>query len=88
MIKTGNPFQSYELTPKEYHEATLFTDVQRAYLQNELAEKATSRLALRLDPTELHTFIQQEAYLIGQIELLQQLLAPPSQPAAQPTEQL
>ena len=88
MIENSNTFRSYTLTPKEYQEATQFTDVQRAFLQNELAEKAGQRLALRLDPTQLHEFIQQEAYLVGQIEFLQQLLAPSSQPAAQPTEQL
>ena len=88
MIERSNAFRSFQLTPQEYQDARQFTDTQRALLQNDLAEKAEQRLALRLDPTQLHEFIQQEAYLVGQIEYIQQLLAASSQPAAQPTEQL
>ena len=75
MQEIKNVFTAFELTAEEYNQATQFTDLQRAYLQTELANKAQLRLALVFDPLAAHEFVQNEAYLKGQMELLEQLLA-------------
>jgi hypothetical protein len=74
MQEVNNQFVTYELTEKEYQQATQFTDLQRAMLQNEYAAKAASRLALVFNPAAAHEFVQEEAYLKGQMELLESLL--------------
>ena len=83
MIKNPEPFPSFMFTEGDLIAALSFTDVQRGYLQTELAAKQQLRLALRFDPTAAHEFIQQEAYLIGQMELLVELLTPLPPPEAQ-----
>ena len=76
MQEVKNTFQQFEFTSKDYANATQFTDLQRAYLQTELASKAHARLALTFDPLAPHEFVQNEAYLKGQMELLELLLNP------------
>ena len=76
MITLPTRFQSYEFTEEEVISALTWTDLQLAYLRNELTDKMQQRLALRLDPLATHEFIQQEAYLTGQMELLEQLILP------------
>lgn len=75
-------FTRYEFTEQEFRDALTFTDVQRAYLQTMLAEKAEERLALEVNTAAINVFIQDEAYLKGQMELLTVLLLPPPKPAA------
>ena len=76
MQEVKNTFQQFEFTAKEYAQATQFTALQRAYLQTELAAKAHARLALTFNPLAAHDFVQNEAYLKGQMELLELLLNP------------
>lgn len=77
MIKNPERYPSYSIfTEDEIFHARSYNEIQRAWLETELAERVEMRLALRFDPTAAHEFVQQEAYLTGQMELLQQLLTP------------
>ena len=76
MQEVKNEFQQFEFTATEYANAIQFTDLQRAMMQTTLAEKAHARLALTFDPLAAHEFVQNEAYLKGQMELLVELLNP------------
>jgi len=88
MIQLNSKFLQFTLTADEAQLATQLSSLQFARLHNELTDRVDKRLSLRLDPNNVAEFTQQEAYLIGQIELLEQLLAdaaPSSQPAVPPT---
>lgn len=67
-------FTAFEFTEAELEQATTYTELQRAYLQTELANKAALRLAMIFNPLTINNDLQQEAYLKGQMELLEQLL--------------
>lgn len=69
-----NVFSSYELTDKEALEGSIFTTLQLQVLQNKLAEVATEKLNLEFDTTNQLSFIQQEAYKKGELELLTYLI--------------
>lgn len=75
MQEVKNVFQQFEFTAEEYNNAIQFNDLQRALLRTELAAKAQLRLALVFVPTAAHEFVQQEAYLKGQMEVLDYLLS-------------
>jgi len=55
-------------------EKFLLSDIQKQYIQTVLAEEAEKRLALDLDPNNVSSFVQAEAYLKGKIELAQYFL--------------
>lgn len=69
-----NSFSTYDLTDKETVEGSIFTDLQKKCIQNQLAMNAEEKLSLEYDPSEPATFIQQEAYKKGAIETLRYLL--------------
>lgn len=70
-----NSFTSYEFTEKEVIEGQIFTGLQTQMLQNKLSEYAAMKMELTHDPDHLYLSLQKEAELIGQIELLQFLIA-------------
>ena len=76
MIKQEELYPVFVFTDDDLIKSREFTDVQRGFLQTELAMRVKQRLSLRFDPTQPHEFIQQEAYLTGQMELLTELLLP------------
>lgn len=67
-------FASYELTEQEQRQGSIFTALQKQVLQNNLARYAEERLALEYDPEHPTLFLQQEAEIKAQIQLLQFLL--------------
>lgn len=84
MLKHTELFPSFSFTEDDLKVAHAFNDTTIGFLQTELADRVKQRLSLRFDPTQPHEFIQQEAYLTGQMELLTELLLP--QPSALLTE--
>lgn len=82
------PFKSYELTASEETAGKIFSIPQKLVLHNLLFTYAMEKLNLKYDPNEPMVFMQTEAELQGQINLLQFLLdesdATETQ-AAQPT---
>jgi hypothetical protein len=69
-----NTFTTFELSDKEALQSAIFTTLQLQNLQNQLANAAESRLALEFDANNPSDFLQQEAFLKGQIELLKFLI--------------
>jgi hypothetical protein len=69
-----NVFTSYELTDDEALHGSIYTTTQLNVLQSKLSEVATDKLNLEFDTSSPQIFIQQEAYLKGQLELIQYLI--------------
>lgn len=69
-----NSFSSYFMLEEDVITNSIFTLGQQQVLQNLLATKAEEKLALDFDVTNPNSFIQQEAYHKGQIDLLKYLL--------------
>ena len=69
-----NSFSSYQLTDKQALEGAVLTSLQKQCIQNLLAINAEEKLTLEYDLSDPNTFIQQEAYKKGAIEILQFLL--------------
>ena len=67
-------FNKYEMTEEESQRGNILTLSNQAVIQNLIAEKAEAKLSLQLDPANFNAYIQEEAYLKGQIEILQFLL--------------
>ena len=73
-VQIINTFSTFELSDKEAIQSAIFTTLQLQNLQNQLANAAESRLALNFDANNPSEFVQQEAFLKGQIELLKFLI--------------
>ena len=73
-VQIINTFSTFELSDKEAIQSAIFTTLQLQNLQNQLANAAESRLALNFDANNPSEFLQQEAFLKGQIELLKFLI--------------
>ena len=69
-----NMFSTYELTDDQALEGSRLTTLQTMVIQNLLANTAISRTNLEVDVANPNEFAQQEAFLKGQIELLQYIL--------------
>lgn len=67
-------FTKYQLTNEEELAAVQFSDMQRMYLQNIIAEAAEEKVLLTFDPANPHIFLQREAELQGTILTLTSLL--------------
>lgn len=74
MKQKPNSFTTYDLTDDEVIGGSTLTTVQEAVLQNKKAEIAEQRLNLVFDPLNPQDFVQQEAFLKGQIEILGYLI--------------
>lgn len=75
MIQIETPFTAYELTMEELKAARTLGTEQRAYYQTLMTDAATERLSIETDPLNPLQHLQQEAYLKGQIDILNMLLA-------------
>jgi hypothetical protein len=71
---TLNTFSSYSMLEEDVIVNSIFTIGQMQVLQNLLAVKAEEKLVLEYDVANPSSFIQEESYHRGQIELLQYLL--------------
>lgn len=69
-----NTFTTFELTPQEELQGSILTIGQKQVIHNKLADVANEKLALILDSNNLDRYIQQEASLKGQMDILQYLL--------------
>jgi len=69
-----NSFSTYNLSEKEALEGSILTDLQQKCLQNQLAIHAEEKLSLQYDPEKPMTFVQQEAYKKGAIDILRYLI--------------
>ena len=67
-------FTAYELTARETLESSIYTGLQQQVLHNHLSTYAEKKLALKYDPNDREVYLQQEAELTAQIELIQYLL--------------
>lgn len=72
MQTINNIFTSYSLTDKEKLQGTILNTDQKAVIQNMLSLVAQQKLGLKFSATQ--EFIQEEAYLSGQMDLLSNLL--------------
>jgi hypothetical protein len=81
-MKIENSFTQYELTLEEHAAAVAVSPLTLMYFQNLLAERALKRLELRVDTNEpTASWIAEEAYLAGQLDLLMLIredLTPPA----------
>lgn len=70
-----NDFTSYTFTEEELANAKILNPLQQMYLQTRLSEKAMQKVSLKVDSKNIESFLQEEAYLQGQIEFIQELLS-------------
>ena len=70
-----NEFTSYKLNEQEELEGSIFTITQKHVLHNLLAVNAAEKLIIEYDPEKPLTFVQEEAYKRGAIEILRFILA-------------
>ncbi len=69
-----NLFTKYELSPEETISGSILTTLNRACIQNLIADYAADKVSLKFDSTAPQIFVQQEAELQGKILILQHLL--------------
>lgn len=74
-LNTENPFQSWVMTEKESLQSKVLTLLQKQNLQNHIAELANKRINLKLDTTNLHSFMQEDAEYQGQMLILRWLIS-------------
>jgi len=67
-------FTHYELDAEELRIASSYPHVTYLWFRDLQATAAEQKLALKFDPSNPQAFIQEEAYLSGQLELLTFLL--------------
>lgn len=68
-------FNRYELSNDEHRAGQALTLSNSAVIQNLIAEKAEAKIGLVLDTKDINSYMQNEAYLRGQIDILNYLLA-------------
>lgn len=69
-----NEFACYDLTEEEALQGSIFTLTQKQVIQNLLAKAAAEKIHLELDVDKPDKFIQQEASLKGQLDILNYIL--------------
>lgn len=67
-------FTLYKLSPDAEREAYTYNNAQLAALSNEVTMLSQRKLALKYDPSNPNVFLQQEAFITGQIASLKFLL--------------
>ncbi len=70
-----NDFSTYYLTDDEETQGQMLTLTQRQVIQNLLAKAAEEKINLTYTPESKEIFLQQEASLKGQMDILRFLLA-------------
>jgi len=68
------PFTSYDFTDEEYLVAVKLTALQEQHIQSLLAAAAQEKIVIQYDDTHPHLASSQEAYLRGQIDILNHIL--------------
>jgi hypothetical protein len=68
-------FVAFKLTVEELIYARNLNPVQRQYFQTLLADAAEEKLAIEYDAKDPFRFAQREAYLRGQMDILNMLLS-------------
>ncbi len=71
---TPNTFSSYTLTEQESRTGAQLTSLNVAVLQNLRSNIAEEKLNLAFTPNDIMSYTQQDAYLKGQLDILQYLL--------------
>lgn len=71
----ANSFTSYELSEDEQRAAHTLSSLNISFIQNLRAAVAEEKLALEFTPNDLNTFLQREAHLKGQLDVLNYILA-------------
>lgn len=69
-----NTFTSYHLNEKEAVISQQLSHLNVAFIQNLRSQIAEEKLALKFDPSTPLVFVQQEASLAGQLDILTYLL--------------
>lgn len=84
MDKLETSFEAYKFTQEELVAARTLNPIQRAYYQTLLADAAEEKLAHEFDEHNSMRSHQKEAYLRGQIDILQMVLNTDSSKVARP----
>jgi len=74
-----NKFTSYSLSTEEERSGFMLTQSNTYVLRNELASIAEQKISVAVNSSDIQTFVQQEAYLRGKMDILEWLLAMSSQ---------
>lgn len=74
-LRRDDPFSSYTFTEQEIARARELTPEQRCYYQTLMSDAAQEKLAITYNPYKSKEFLQTEAYLRGQIDILNMLLS-------------
>ena len=74
MTPIVSSFQRFTITPEESLSGSILNNMQIAVLQNMRVDIAEQKLALEFTPDKMYEFTQQEAYLAGQLHILQHLI--------------
>lgn len=72
--KYHNTFTTYTLSEAETREGHKLNTLTVAVIHNLRTSIAEEKLALKVNPESINTFLQQEAYLAGQLEILNYIL--------------
>jgi len=75
MLQVDTVFSTFELSAEELTSARTLIPFQRAYYQTLLSSAAEEKLAIEFDPEHPLLSTRQEAYLRGQMDILNMLLA-------------
>ena len=71
---SNNTFSTYKLTEEEQRNGSILSSLTVAVIQNLRSGIAEEKIRLTIDPNNTLSFIQQEAYLRGQLDILTYLL--------------
>jgi hypothetical protein len=74
MELTQSTFSKYALSENDQIIGSTLTTLTKQFIQNQICNIAEQRIALVPDPNNYAEFIQQEAYLKGQMDSLKFLL--------------
>ena len=69
-----NAFSTFELTEDEDKQGSILTITQQQVIQNKIAEAAQQQLNLVYDTKDPLKFVQEQAYLKGQLDFGQYLI--------------
>ena len=82
MITIENEFTETQLNTEEMRQARIFSPLNVALLKNLNVSLMRERAAIEVDSTNIMKFVQEEAFLKGQIELVNFLLNTKEEPEA------
>lgn len=74
MEKTETSFEAWRFTPEELPVVRSISEEHRRYLKTLLSDAAEQKLRISLDPYKPLLFVQEDAYLRGQMDILAMLL--------------